>query len=207
MHIDDVKARIQRVLEDSAVLHAQLFTMHAETIFSIAQALANCFSNRRKVLLFGNGGSAADAQHMAAELVGRYRNDRTGLPAVALTTDSSILTSVANDFGYEEVFSRQIEALGFAGDIAIAISTSGRSTNILHAINKAKALGMTVFGLTGKEGMAIPIDLEITIPSSDTARIQELHITVIHLICEIVETLMTTQRKSIHNSTSTNNGF
>jgi phosphoheptose isomerase len=143
----------------------------------------------RKVLLFGNGGSAADAQHIAAELTGRYTLDRRPLPGIALTTDTSALTAIANDYGYDAVFERQLRALGQEGDVAIAITTSGRSESILRAVRAARELGIKVVGLTGAAGQAFVdlCDAGIAVPTRETSRIQELHITVGHLLCAIVD--------------------
>jgi D-sedoheptulose 7-phosphate isomerase len=146
-----------------------------------------------KVLVFGNGGSAADAQHLAGELVGRYLVDRRALPAIALTTDPSILTAVANDLGYDAVFRRQVEAHGRPGDVAIGISTSGRSRNVLAALECARANRLVTVGLTGAGGgpLAALADHLIDVPSSDTPRIQEVHGLVVHLLCQIVEDELT----------------
>ena len=143
-----------------------------------------------KVLLFGNGGSAADAQHIAAELVGRFARQRDGLPAIALTTDTSALTAIANDFGYDEVFARQVRALGRAGDVAIAISTSGRAPSVLRAVEACKALGIRTIGLTGGNGglLAQAADVALIVTASThSARIQEIHITIGHVLCELVD--------------------
>lgn len=142
-----------------------------------------------KILIAGNGGSAADAQHFAAELVGRFMMERKGIPAIALTTDSSILTSIGNDYGFDRIFSRQVEALGNQGDIFIALSTSGNSNNIISAVNEASQKGLITIGLLGKDGgkLADICDLSIVIPNNTTARVQEMHIMTIHLMCEIIE--------------------
>ena len=139
------------------------------------------------IFICGNGGSAADAQHFAAELVVRYVRDRQPIAALALTTDSSTLTACANDLGYELVFSRQLLALGSAHDALVAISTSGGSQNVLRAIDAARHLGMPVIGLSGAKGFRVPVDIDIQIPSRITARIQEMHILVIHILCQILE--------------------
>jgi D-sedoheptulose 7-phosphate isomerase len=142
-----------------------------------------------KILLCGNGGSAADAQHIAAELVGRYERQRKPFPAVSLTTDTSALTALSNDYGYEEVFARQVEALAVAGDVLIAISTSGRSANIVKAAEKARVIGCKAIALTGCSGepLASHCDLAIVVPSERTSRVQEAHITIGHLWCEMVD--------------------
>lgn len=144
-----------------------------------------------KVLLCGNGGSAADAQHIAAELVGRYEQERRSFPAISLTTDTSALTALSNDYGYEEVFARQVRGLAVAGDVLIAISTSGRSPNVIKAAEKARAIGCKVIGLSGCSGepLASRCDIAIVVPSERTSRVQEAHITIGHLWCEMVDVL------------------
>ena len=156
---------------------------------SVVDTLYETFSSGNKLLLFGNGGSAADAQHIAAEFVVRLKMERRGYPAIALTTDSSILTSCGNDYGYDRVFERQVEALGAEGDACIAISTSGNSPNVILAINEAKKKGMKVIGFTGIGGgkMAKLCDILIDVKSKNTMRIQETHITFFHVICDMVE--------------------
>ena len=143
----------------------------------------------RKVLLCGNGGSAADAQHIAAELTGRYKHERAGLPAIALTTDTSALTAISNDYGFKKVFARQIEALSTPGDLLVALSTSGNSSNIIAALRAAKKHGCTTLGLSGKEGgeMNELCDLNLVIPSHDTPRIQEMHMLIGHILCQLVD--------------------
>jgi len=142
-----------------------------------------------KILLFGNGGSAADAQHIATEFTGRYKTERKALPAIAITTDTSALTAIANDYGYERIFDRQIEALANKGDLLIGISTSGNSKNVLHGFEIGKSIGCKSIGLTGKDGgkFSTNCDLNIVIPSNDTARIQEMHILIGHIICQAVD--------------------
>jgi D-sedoheptulose 7-phosphate isomerase len=154
-----------------------------------AQLCIDSLKNGGKILLFGNGGSASDAQHIAAELVGRYKKDRQSLSAIALTTDTSILTSVSNDFGYNHVFDRQIEALANNGDVAIGITTSGKSQNVINALQLASSLNCKTIGLSGEyEGeMKKNCDINIAIASKDTARIQEMHILIGHTICHLIE--------------------
>ena len=151
--------------------------------------LTDAIASGGTVFSFGNGGSAADAQHFTAELVGRFSMDRRGLPAVSLTTDASVMTSLCNDFGYEDLFARQIEALGKKGDAVLAISTSGNSPNIIRGINAAREKGMEVVGLGGKDGggMAKLCTVALIIPSDDTPRIQEGHVLVYHTLCELIE--------------------
>lgn len=160
-----------------------------EDIELIAKKCKEAVINKHTIFFMGNGGSAADSQHLAAELVGRFVKERKGLPAVALTTDTSILTAVGNDYGYDEVFSRQVEALVRPNDVVIGITTSGNSPNILHAMNKANAIGAVTIGLTGKDGGTLKeiSDHCIVIPSNTTARIQEAHILIGHIICEIID--------------------
>jgi len=142
-----------------------------------------------KVLLFGNGGSAADAQHIAAEFTGRYKTERKALPAIALTTDTSAITAIANDYGYDRVFDRQVKALANKGDLLIGISTSGNSTNVLRGFEIGKELGCKTIGLTGKNGgkFSVSCNLNIVVPSNDTARIQEMHILIGHIICQVID--------------------
>ena len=159
---------------------------------SIEQAtgiLIDALEKGRKILLFGNGGSAADSQHIAAELVGKLLVKRRALPAIALTTDTSTLTALANDFGYEAVFARQVEALGQSGDVAVGLSTSGESPNVLAAVRMARKMGLKTIALTGRDGGALKglVDLALIVPSDSTQRIQESHITIGHILCELIE--------------------
>ncbi len=162
---------------------------HAGKIEQIASLIVKALSNDKKLLFVGNGGSASDSQHLAAEFVGRFEKNRKALRALALTTDTSILTAVANDYGFESVFERQIEAIGKQGDILYASSTSGRSANILRACNKARKLGLTVIGLSGSEDSSFNeyCDIIVSVPSIKTSRIQEAHMLIGHTICELVE--------------------
>jgi D-sedoheptulose 7-phosphate isomerase len=169
---------IQRVIETM-----QEPLMHASSL--ITQTL----QSGHKILLCGNGGSASDAQHIAAELTGRYKTSRQGLPAIALNTDTSALTAIANDFGYDQIFARQLQAIANEGDLLIAISTSGNSSNLLHALDVAKHLGCSTLGFLGKGGgeMLSRCDLSLLVPSNDTPRIQEMHILFGHILCHIVD--------------------
>lgn len=162
--------------------------------------LIECYKNGRKVLICGNGGSAADSQHMAAELMNKFKLNRDPLPCVALTTDSSILTSIGNDFGYEYIFEKQVKAIGQEGDVLIAISTSGNSENVIKAIDAAKEKRMFVIGLMGDKGgkMKGKCNLEIIVHSANTPRVQESHILIIHIICEIIEK-WSVNKESINN--------
>ena len=170
----------QNILNDEALM---------QTIAEVGQACVDLYQNGKKTLLAGNGGSAADAQHIAAELVGRYGFDRPSIPSIALTTDTSNLTAIGNDYGYDKVFSRQMEGMGSEGDLFIGISTSGNSENIINAINAAKAKGVTTVALVGRDGgeMARLADFSIIVPSNATPRIQESHILIGHMICDIIE--------------------
>jgi D-sedoheptulose 7-phosphate isomerase len=176
-------------LRETARLHEQAAVESPAVVASVAVVLQAAFAADHKVLMFGNGGSALDAQHFAAELVGRFARERRALPAISLTTDTSILTSVANDYAYERVFARQVEALGRAGDVAVGISTSGASANILAGLKAAKARGMTTVAFTGRDGGAIGaiVDVHVNVPHAVTARIQEVHRSLIHAVCELVE--------------------
>ena len=154
-----------------------------------AKLCIDCLKNGNKILLFGNGGSAADAQHIAAELVGRYKTERKGLAAIALTTDTSALTAIGNDYGYDLVFSRQVEALANTGDVAIGISTGGSSANVASALKLAKDLDCKTIGFSGRGGgeMNELCDINIVVPAQDTARIQEMHIVIGHTICHLID--------------------
>ncbi len=160
-----------------------------EPIESAAQICINALKNGNKILIFGNGGSAADAQHIAAELVGRYKVERKGLAAVALTTDTSVLTCISNDYSYEEVFNRQVDALANEGDVVIGISTSGTSANVISALSIAKNIGCKVIGFSGHDGgkMNTLCDVNLMIPNDDTPRIQEMHILIGHTICHLID--------------------
>jgi len=158
-------------------------------IKEMSLAIIEAYRNKKKLILFGNGGSAADAQHIAAELVNRFELERMALPAIALTTDTSILTSIANDYDYSKVFARQVEALAEEGDVVIGISTSGTSLSVIKGIEVAREKGAKTIGLTGKNGgeLAKIVDLVLKVPSNDTPRIQEAHITILHIICYLIE--------------------
>ena len=179
---------IADLIEGSNVLRQTAYSL-APDIVTVAEHIINTLQNGGKVLTCGNGGSAADAQHFAAELVGRYRRERPGWSAIALTVDPSVLTSLCNDYGFEQVFARQVQALGRPGDILVAISTSGRSKNVLAAVETASALSIRTVGLTGQGTSQLGeiVDHHLPIPSTNTAFIQQAHIAVIHIICELVE--------------------
>jgi D-sedoheptulose 7-phosphate isomerase len=182
-------AQVVSALREGAELRVQLAQTLSPRIVDAAQLIAQCLTDGGKVLLFGNGGSAADAQHLAAEFVGRFVLERNALPAIALTTDSSILTAVGNDYGFDQVFARQIQALGRPRDVAIGISTSGNSPNVVKAVSVAAERGLRTIGLAGRDGgvLAKAAEIAITVPSTNTARIQECHIAVGHVLCELVE--------------------
>lgn len=184
---------IQDQLNESADVKKNMFESCAGDILKAVDMIINAFNNKKKILICGNGGSAADAQHIATELVIRMtKANRPALPAIALTTDSSMLTAGGNDIGFENIFARQVEALGAPGDVLLAISTSGKSENVNRAVTEAKRKGMSVVGFLGKDGGTTKgkVDVPIVIPSNDTQRIQEGHITVAHIICGIIENEM-----------------
>lgn len=162
---------------------------HVPRIEAVGAAAVDTLRAGGKLLLCGNGGSAADAQHIAAELVGRFIHARSGLPAIALTTDSSALTALANDFGYEQVFARQVQALARPGDLLVAISTSGNSANVVQAVRQARAMGVRTVGLLGGEGGVLKdmVDLALVVPSGETPRIQECHILLGHIWCQMID--------------------
>ena len=193
MHLSGEQASMQQVtqrLRESAELKLRLGPAELTPFLALVAAVQRTLREGHKLLLFGNGGSAADSQHIAAELVGRYRRERRGMPAIALTTDTSILTSVGNDYGFEHIFARQIEALAVPGDVVLGISTSGESANVQNGIERARKIGGIATGaFLGKTGGAIRalVDYAIVIPSHDTARIQECHITLGHILCEMLE--------------------
>ena len=185
----DASRLIDQFVAESIRVKTRFFEDNRETIVRTAATIAHGLRTGRKVLFFGNGGSAADAQHLAAELVGRFGPDRSALPGIALTTDTSILTACGNDYGYDKVFSRQVEALGQAGDTAFAISTSGNSPSVLEAIDVACAKGLFTIGLTGETGGKMKDRCEVLfrVPSNQTPRIQETHILLGHIICDLID--------------------
>jgi D-sedoheptulose 7-phosphate isomerase len=180
---------IQRSFRESASVKEAFLARYSDQIADVAKRLITGFKKGHKVLLFGNGGSATDASHLAAEFVNRFHRDRAALPALSLTCDQSVITSISNDYDFQEVFARQLRALGQKGDIAIAITTSGNSPNVLRAVEAAKALGIVTIGFTGKDGgkLAGMVDYAFIVPSNNTPRIQETHITLGHVLCELVE--------------------
>lgn len=180
---------IQKELEAHILTTQETMKRLAPLVEEVASLMVDCLKSGHKILLFGNGGSAADAQHIAAELTGRYKKERRGLPAIALTTDTSALTAIGNDYGYDRVFSRQVEALAHKGDLLVGISTSGNSPNVLLALEEGRRIDCVCVGLSGREGgrMNELCDINLVIPSHDTPRIQEMHITLAHILCHLVE--------------------
>lgn len=186
-----MKEAIARMLREGAELRLQMIESMTGDILEASRTIAEAFKAGRKLLLFGNGGSAADAQHIAAEFMNRFLIERPPLPAIALTTDTSILTSIANDYGFDDVFGKQIKALGKKGDVAVAISTSGSSANILKALRVAKKAGMVTIAITGEGGKASTLaDIALCVPSRSTPRIQEAHIAIGHILCDLTDTLL-----------------
>jgi len=180
------------LFEDNLTEHASLVEAARnlnDNVLEAAKVATECLRNQRKILVLGNGGSAADSQHFASELVGRFIKDRKPLAALSLSTDTSLLTSVGNDYSFDDIFSRQVNALGQEGDVLFAISTSGNSLNVVKAVNEARKLGIKTVGLLGNDGGQLHnhCHYSITIPSNVTARIQELHIIVIHTLCGLIE--------------------
>lgn len=185
-----MRKQISTIFEASIAAKQQFLQTHSDALIKATEAVIKSIRTGGKILLFGNGGSAADAQHIAAEFVNRYLIERPPLPALALTTDTSALTSITNDYGPDDVFAKQVQALGRSGDIAIAISTSGNSPNILRALKVCRELGMSTIGLTGGNGgeMAACVDLCLCVSATSvTPRIQETHILIGHVICELVD--------------------
>jgi D-sedoheptulose 7-phosphate isomerase len=185
-----VSAELVRwTLAESIALHEQVRQSGVQPVLEAAAAIIEAFEGRSKLLMFGNGGSAADAQHVAAEFVGRFQRERQALGAVALTTDTSVLTSIGNDYAFDRVFVRQIEALGNPGDVAFGISTSGRSANVASALQAARGRGLRTIALTGHDGGTVgaAADIHVNVPSSSTPRVQEVHRTLLHVICDLVE--------------------
>ena len=183
--------RARAVLDEAAALHRRVAAERSELVVQAADVLRQALAAGRKVLVFGNGGSATDAEHFAAELVGRFGRgiERTGWPVVALTADSAVLTSIANDFGYAAVFARQVEALGAAGDVAVAITTSGSSANVNEGLRWALDRELVTIALTGGDGgdTGRLADVHVNVPDQNPARVQEVHRTILHVLCELIE--------------------
>jgi D-sedoheptulose 7-phosphate isomerase len=180
---------VRRTLSETIALHERVRQANLQPVLDAAAAIAESFRGGGKLLLFGNGGSAADAQHVAAEFVGRFQRERAALAAIALTADTSVLSSIGNDYAFERVFARQVEALGRQGDVAFGISTSGRSPNVLAGLTTARERGLKTLALTGGDGGAIgkAADTHLNVASDSTARVQEVHRTLLHAICDLVE--------------------
>jgi len=192
-----MRERIKDILLESIQVKEEILRNHIGQIAEVAQLMIDCLKKDGKVIVFGNGGSASDSQHIAAELVGRFKKDRSALAAIALTTNTSILTSLANDYGYDVVFSRQIEALGKKNDVVLGISTSGKAKNVALGIKQAKKMGIKTVALSGGDGGDIVkiADVSLVVPSKITARIQEAHITIAHIICEMIEQELCQEQK------------
>uniref|UniRef100_A0A7V4JP81 Phosphoheptose isomerase n=1 Tax=Thermodesulfobacterium geofontis TaxID=1295609 RepID=A0A7V4JP81_9BACT len=188
----DLKKRILNISETSREVQKKFIELETEKIIEVVHLAQKVISKNGKILIFGNGGSAADAQHLAAELVNRFKKERAPLPAIALTTDTSILTAVANDYDFSQIFSKQILALGKKGDIALGISTSGKSSNVIEALKVAKKLGLYTVGLSGGDGglMKDICDYLILVPSFETPRIQEGHLLFLHIFSELLEEII-----------------
>jgi D-sedoheptulose 7-phosphate isomerase len=184
-----MRDRIKDILLESIQVKEEILRSQIGQILEISDLIIDCLKKNGKVLIFGNGGSASDSQHIAAELVGRFKKDRTALAAIALTVNTSVLTSLANDYGFEVVFARQIEALGQKNDVVIGISTSGKAKNVANGLKQAKKMGIKTVALTGGDGGEIAklAEVSLVVPSHVTARIQEAHITIGHIICELIE--------------------
>jgi D-sedoheptulose 7-phosphate isomerase len=191
-----LKHRAQEAFSQTMQLMATFMEEQTEKLTTVARVLAGAFQDGHKVLIFGNGGSAADAQHLAAEFVNRFQVERPPLAAIALTTDTSILTAVGNDYDFQDVFVKQIQALGRKGDVAWGISTSGSSPNVLKALEIAKQQGLHTLAVTGRDGgkMAPLADIALIVPSQETPRIQEVHITIGHILCDLVDFLLFPER-------------
>lgn len=191
----DIKQLIKQNFEQSIQTKQQVQAELEQPLADAVELIVTAFKNGKKLLICGNGGSAADAQHFAAEFTGRFEIERTPLPAIALTTDTSALTAIGNDYGYDVVFSKQVEALGQAGDVLYAISTSGNSGNVIKAIEVAHAKGMQVIGVLGRDGgkiakMLKEKDVNLCVSVNRTARVQEVHLLMLHTICDAVDTVM-----------------
>jgi len=192
-----MRERVKDILLESIQVKEEILRNQTDQIAGIAQLMIDCLRKDGKVIVFGNGGSASDSQHIAAELVGRFKKDRSALAGIALTTNTSILTSLANDYGYDVVFSRQVEALGKKNDVVLGISTSGKAKNVALGIKQAKKMGIKTVALSGGDGGEIVklADVSLVVPSKITARIQEAHITIAHIICEMIEQELCQEQK------------
>ncbi len=188
-----MQKKIQDIFQESIRVKQKTLELNTDRIAQASKDLIEAFRKRKKILIFGNGGSAADSQHIAAEFIGRFQKERQALAAIALTTDTSILTALSNDYSFDIVFARQIEALGEKGDVAWGISTSGNSKNVIEGVKKAKQMGLRTISLTGHKGgeLAKLTDISLIVPSENTARIQESHLCMMHAICQLVEEELT----------------
>ena len=196
----DLVEHLRAHFEEGIELRTRMAATLPAQIVRAGEALAAALKSGRKALACGNGGSAADSQHFAAELVGRFERERPGLPGIALTVDSSALTAIANDYDFDRVFSKQVEALGNAGDVLLAISTSGNSKNVIEAVRSAQARGLVVISLTGRDGGAMakmmrPDDFHLNVSHPRTMRVQEVHLLVIHCLCEVVDNALFGEKK------------
>ncbi len=186
-----MKKLIQQSVEDSITAKKDFFAKHIEQIESCASLMSDRLKKGRKILLFGNGGSAADCQHIAAEFVNRFQIERKPLPAIALTTDTSIITSIGNDYSFDDIFFKQIQAIGKKGDIALGITTSGNSPNVIKAVKEAKEMGLFIVGFSGSKGKLKDLsDFPFCVDSDTTARIQEVHILLAHILCDLTERIL-----------------
>jgi D-sedoheptulose 7-phosphate isomerase len=187
-----MESKIIKAFEDSINIKGKFVKENASLIAEVSKLIADAFNDGKKIILFGNGGSACDASHIAAEFVNRFKRERPGLPAIALNTDMAVLTSIANDYDYSEIFARQVKTLAETGDIVIAISTSGNSKNILKAVDISRKKGVKTIAFTGMKGdkLAGKSDYAFVVSSDDTPRIQETHITLGHVLCQMVEELL-----------------
>lgn len=188
----EIENKIKKAFEDSIRVKEKFFKENILLIKEVAETIAKTLNEGGKILIFGNGGSATDASHIAAEFVNRFKRERPGLPAIALNTDMAVITAIANDYDYSEIFAKQIKALGQQGDIAIGISTSGASRNILKAVEVARKRGLKTVAFTSKKGEKLisRVDYAFAVPSEETPRIQETHITLGHILCELVEDIL-----------------
>ena len=196
----DLVAHLRQHFEEGVELRRRMAETLPAEIARAGEALAKALKSGHKALACGNGGSAADSQHFAAEIVGRFERERPGMPAIALTVDTSALTAIANDYDFDRVFSKQVEALGNAGDVLLGISTSGNSKNVIEAIKAAHAKGLTVIALTGRDGGAMgkmlrPTDFHLNVAHPRTMRVQEVHLLVVHCLCEVVDNVIYGERK------------
>ena len=186
-----MKSIIEQIVKESIEVKDAFFASHASDIETCAQKMTRALKNNKKILLFGNGGSAADCQHIAAEFINRFQMERHPLPAIALTTDTSVITSIGNDYAFEDIFKKQVQALGMEGDVAIGISTSGNSPNVVKAIDEANQMNLMTIGFSGRSGRLETIcDQAFCVNSKITARIQEVHILLAHILCDLTERML-----------------